>query len=336
MEILKEIETKGLTPFLKEGIQLNEEVKLLTKTLGSFHLIKLISTLTDTDLYNPIRIKLLPFWTTSKEMFESYRRLSKDGNGKWGKVQLVYEGSVDFYIIICSTQERFVPSKTLLFQMEPFVRCNESQWGTWSQPEKLGLLKVFEHKDSMNNLEWHLSLSYSDLQSLSHAKSKNLSTVVSSKYSDEGHKKRIDFLTYCESKNLEIDIYGRENNFNYSNYKGSLVNKEDGLLPYKYTIACENNVIDNYVTEKLADSILSECLVFYYGCPNLESILDSRSFVRLSFNNFEEDYNLIRASIQNNEWEKRLPYIRASKHKILNELQFFPRIERELDQIINV
>ena len=34
----------------------------------------------------------------------------------------------------------------------------------------------------------------------------------------------------------------------------------------------ENNIEHNYVTEKFWEPILSECLVFYYGCPNLTNV----------------------------------------------------------------
>ena len=46
---------------------------------------------------------------------------------------------------------------------------------------------------------------------------------------------RIDFVKYLQSKNLEIDVYGKSNAFNFSNHKGELPyhNKNDGILPLK-------------------------------------------------------------------------------------------------------
>jgi hypothetical protein len=44
--------------------------------------------------------------------------------------------------------------------------------------------------------------------------------------------------------------------------------------------------------------------------------------------NFEKDYQTIQNAIKGNLWEERLPYIRQAKQKILNETQFFPRLEK--------
>jgi L-rhamnose mutarotase len=156
-----------------------------------------------------------------------------------------------------------------------------------------------------------------------------MSTVLSSKYFDPGHIKRIDFVKFLESKNMDVDVFG-SNEFNYKRYKGSLpyAFKDDGLFPYKYTFNVENKSVLNYVTEKLADGILSECLTFYSGCKNASCHFDERAFVYLELEDFEHDYNVIKTMIENDEWSKRIEYIRLAKQKILNEQQFYPRIAK--------
>ena len=49
--------------------------------------------------------------------------------------------------------------------------------------------------------------------------------------------------------------------------------------------------------------------------------------------NFEEDYRRILQCIENDEWSKRINIIKEVKHKILNELQFFPRLEKIIEEI---
>ena len=100
------------------------------------------------------------------------------------------------------------------------------------------------------------------------------------------------------------------------------------MFPYKYVFNVENNSIKNYYTEKLVDGILAECLVFYSGCYNVKEYIDEKAFVYLQLDDFEKDYKIVQDAIQNNLWEERLPYIRKAKQKILNYLQFFPRLER--------
>ena len=92
--------------------------------------------------------------------------------------------------------------------------------------------------------------------------------------------------------------------------------------------------IKNYYTEKLIDGILGECLVFYSGCPNIRDFIDERAYVYLELSNFEKDYGIIQKAIQEDWYSKRLPYIREAKYKILNELQFFPRLEKFLTSIV--
>jgi len=160
-----------------------------------------------------------------------------------------------------------------------------------------------------------------------------LSTVLSDKYRDPGHIKRVDFVKFLESKGMEIDVFGG-NRFNWKNYKGSLPyhNKDNALIPYKYTFNCENFGIKNYCTEKLYDGILAECLVFYSGCINVKDFVDEKAFVYLHLSNFEQDYLTIKKAIEENWWEKRLPYIQKAKLKILTEMQFFPRLESEINK----
>ena len=92
-------------------------------------------------------------------------------------------------------------------------------------------------------------------------------------------------------------------------------------------VAFENNSIHNYFTEKLVDGVLAECLVFYWGCPNVDMYIDSRAYVQLS-GDFEEDYKTILYMITHNEWERRLDVIKQEKKRIIEKLQMFPRLKK--------
>jgi hypothetical protein len=78
--------------------------------------------------------------------------------------------------------------------------------------------------------------------------------------------------------------------------------------------------------EELIDGILSECLVFYSGHPSVKEYIDDRAFVYLELEDFEKDYHIIKKAMNDNWWSIKLPYIKKEKEKILNELQFFPRL----------
>lgn len=293
-----------------------------------------------------IKIKLLCNWCSSSELSSLWNKMSK-GNYTWNNIVLVLnDDEPDYWVVINKIRDgegkNIDKKRTILFRMEPNMKY-DSNWKEWSNPSDNYFLRIFRHEreekiyGDFNNCEWHLSLNYNQLLASTFSSTKlyntELSTVLSCKYSNIGHVKRVDFVKFLESKGMIIHVYG-DNKWKYKNFKGSLPyhKKDDALIPYKYTFNCENQFVSNYFTEKLIDGILSECLVFYAGCPNVRQYIDKRAFIQLELSNFEHDYALIQRVISENWYEKHLPFIKNMKLKILNELQFFPRLERFFNQ----
>jgi hypothetical protein len=284
---------------------------------------------------------ILASWCDEKTIFDLWKKMSQNNDGLWcgthHDVQAVLEEPVDYYVIINaynSTRINYHPDKTIIFRMEPNMHLHEDTWGEWAGCD-LGLRKVFRHEDDYNNLEWHLSKTYQELlPDNTQKKSGILSTVLSGKYSDPGHVKRVDFVKFLERNNFPVHVYG-ENRWHYKMYKGSLPShqKDNALLPYKYTFNVENHSIKNYMTEKLVDGILCECLTFYSGCWNAKDYIDERAFVYLELSNFQKDMETIKNAIREDWHTKRLPYIKEAKKKILTELQFFPRLEKIISSL---
>jgi GR25 family glycosyltransferase involved in LPS biosynthesis len=302
----------------------------------------------DTDIIKGIyvkktkfRIKLLCDWCDSKKLCNEWNKMSQN-NYRWNDIEVTWKNTnIDFFVIInkpLNDTEYYDPTRTIIFQMEPWCG-NDNQtwgvktWGKWAKPEPDVFLQVRDHNKYVNNCFWQLNANYNDLNKMSFDKTRLLSTVCSSKYYDPGHIKRIDFLKFIEGKNdniVKIDIYNTDNNHNFSGYKGAhpINGKDDAIMPYKYYFMPENNEERNFVTEKMWEPLLCECLCFYWGCPNISDIIDSRAYILLDLNNFEESFNIIKTAILNNEWAKRLEYIRMEKQKVLNYYNFFPTLER--------
>lgn len=286
-----------------------------------------------------IRVKMMCHWTDSKSLCNSFNHMSK-GDYTWNNIHIVYEGEYDYIVIINSPRYNnewsFDDSRrTIIFRMEPNMRQRINIWGYWSNPDINIFLKVCYHETDYNNLEWHLSKTYTELMNNIIVKTENniLSTILSNKYNDPGHKLRVDFVKFLENNNVNVHVYGN-NFFNYVNYKGSLQYKDAGLFPYKYTFNAENNSIHNYFTEKIIDAILSECLCFYWGCENISEYIDERAYVRLDLNNMEESYNIVVKAMEEDWWSQRIDVIRREKYNILNNLAFFPRLARILEEHI--
>jgi hypothetical protein len=82
-------------------------------------------------------------------------------------------------------------------------------------------------------------------------KNKTISVISSLKKKRSGHRRRVAFLSALMSRYGEkIDYYG----YGFSR----IADKLDGIAPYKYHIAIENCNLNNYWTEKLADSWISK------------------------------------------------------------------------------
>ncbi len=281
-----------------------------------------------TILSEEISIQLYCNWCDSKELAKRWNKMTK-GNYRWNNIHVVWNNKPDYYIILNKPPEnaKIIPERTIIFHMEPNMDKHPELWGKWSIPNKNMYLQVIDHTFGHNNIEWHISKTYQELMDENIVKTKVFSTILSDKYYDPGHIKRIDFVHYLDDNDVQIDVYGTDKD--YKNFKHSLPyhTKDKGLLPYKYTFNVENNSIPNYFTEKLIDGILSECLVFYSGCENVKEYIDENAFVYLELKNFEQDLELIKKAIKEDWYTKRLSYIKAAKEKILNELQFFPRLE---------
>jgi hypothetical protein len=262
------------------------------------------------------------------------------GDYRWNKLRLVWEEEPNFYVVINKpppSNEKIDKSRTILFHMEPHM--NKSKvWGEWGNPKREEFLEVCDHATTFNNNEWHLGKTYSELLEEEIIKDPNLdqvvSTVLSAKYSDPGHIKRVDFVKFLDTReNITVHVYG-SNKWEYKNYKGSPPYhcKEEALFPYKYTFNMENHSIDNYYTEKLIDAILSESLCFYSGPFNIRDLIDPMAYVQLGIHNFEKDAEIIEKAIKEDLWAQRIEVIRKEKKRILNELQFFPRVEKILEK----
>jgi len=284
------------------------------------------------------RVKIMCNWCTSEELMLLWDKMSK-GNCTWNNLQLVMNEPIDFYVIINAPPANifFDPKKTVLFRMEPNMTKHPEIWREWTNPKNEDFFRVCKHEEGYyNNVEWHLSKTYQELTTFIPRKNtdwgKVISAVLSGKYSDPGHIKRVDFIKFLEKKLPgNVHVYG-DNKWNYTDYKGVLPPycKDEGIFPYKYTFAVENQSVKNYFTEKLIDCILGESLCFYCGCFNVKEYIDERAFVQLELSNFEKDYEIIRKAVEENWYERRLPHIREAKRKILTDLQFFPRLEKIL------
>jgi len=282
-----------------------------------------------------IRVKMLCNWCSSEELCKQWAKMA-EYNYTWKHIQMVWEGDCDYYVVINSTIEQYDPKRTIVYQMEPWVKDETKHWGVktwgdWIEPTCAYLRG--RKTDHLNTIQWLVEQTYEDW-SKPIEKTKTLSTICTSKFWDEGHVLRINMLLYFEENGLEIDIYGKENTHQFRQYKGLLedTEKSKGVLPYKYYFMMENSFEQNYASEKIWEPILSESLCFYYGCRNLSDHIDPRAYVQLE-RDCEKSYQIVTKAIQEDWYTQRLPYIKAAKRDILNRLYFFPTLYTDIQRL---
>ena len=69
-------------------------------------------------------------------------------------------------------------------------------------------------------------------------------------------------------------------------------------------------------------------MVFYYDCTYVSDYIDPKAFVLLDITDFEKSYQIIKQALSEDWWSQRIDIIRQEKCRILNELAFFPIIDK--------
>lgn len=292
------------------------------------------------------RVRVLCNW--------SYSRVTRELTSKWlaqmadnpqecrsGDIQFVEDGDGEYdYTVILNKPMGDVDidkSRTIIFHLEPWCYSSEQNWGVktwgeWANPQ--GFLCVRNHRTYMNMVTWQLSLTKKQLLETHPLKTRLISTVTSEKYFDPGHIFRIDLLRHLDNVGIDlVDIYGRENYHNLKGYKGrdDNGNKDPCILPYKYYLHAENNAEYNYITEKLWDGIMAECVCFYWGCPNVGDYIDPACYILLDRYNHVQNAITIQNAVNDGEWEKRIVKIREQKHRLLTSYNVFTTVRNIIE-----
>ena len=288
-----------------------------------------------------LRVKMIGNWCSSKQLCSEWSNMCEDFKSKWKNIEITCEDTnIDYYVIInfpFNMNEQYDPKRTIVFQMEPWIDDKNKNWGVktwgeWANPDPNKFFKVFTHKTHLNNVQWQVKWPfYTTPIPVVKSKLNKIASICSHKNFDTGHILRNDFIKFVSDKNI-LDVWGRQNYHSFTNYKGTIPddNKFNVYISYKYCFTAENNSELNYATEKIWECILCECLCFYWGCPNLEEYIDPMSFVRLPLDDPVKSLEIIKQAIDEDWWSQRIDVIKKTKERLLNEIGFFPSLQKLL------
>lgn len=169
-------------------------------------------------------------------------------------------------------------------------------------------------------IPWFINDNFDNLYHTKHIeKTKLLSIVVSSKATityARNYKIRYDFVMALNQHFRDrIDIFGR-------GFK-EITHKDEGLRPYKYSVAIENMPLPFWMSEKLHDCFLTHTYPLYYDCPNVNRFFDSRSYQKLDIMDHQYSINLIEELINSPiHYEEHLSFLIEAKKKYLTDYSF--------------
>lgn len=271
-----------------------------------------------------IKIKLFCNWNSCENLIEEFKKYFKQ-DYLYDNLEFVLSEQ-DYNVVVNYTYEQIDLSKTILFQWEP--ESTRRTWpGIFSTPNTKDFLKCYDINNHHNIVCWYLNKTQKQLSSEEIVKSKTFSGIISNLSNLEGHHFRKSFVENHLMKLPYYEHFGR-------GYV-SINDKSEGLYPYKYTFACENSFERNYFTEKIIDSIMSECICFYDGCPNIEDFFNNDCFIKIDVKDPIKSVEIIKRSIGNDEYEKRIKNVRLEKKRILEEFNWIESVKTALLNIKN-
>lgn len=176
---------------------------------------------------------------------------------------------------------------------------------------------------------WQVKKSYDQLISIvPPQKDKLVSMIASNTKSTEGHRKRYAFVKKLNNHfGGKIDWFGKGNNF--------IDDKWDGLYNYKYSIAIENQNVENYWTEKIADCFLAYTIPLYCGCTNIDKFFPEGSYINIDLDNINKSIDIIEEVIAGNFYEKNFNALLEARNLVLNKYQLMSKVTEWLDSIDN-
>lgn len=171
-------------------------------------------------------------------------------------------------------------------------------------------------------------LDFSDFEAGNPVKTKLCSVVCSSNAVTRGHRLRLEFVEQLKQEfGSQIDFFGRGIR--------TMADKDEALSDYRFHIALENSVHQDYWTEKLADPFLRGCFPIYSGCPNLDDYFPEGSYARIELARPQQAISIIKEVLGSEIDGASQAQLQEAKRRIMDEYNIFAELEKlfpELEQ----
>jgi len=256
-----------------------------------------------------IRVKLECWWTDSKNLNNRIIKQFVDDDDL--NLYQFVENNPDYTIVFGNTDWSKLQTnkeKTFYFSQEPLWSPNQPKFDIDKYCSKIFISDKREYPDKPEYIECLLPMFYAghgesdtreefdwslSLKERTNQKTKKMSMIVrKDHYSHFNHlenpltnkiiyKDRTE-LGVILSHDERIDIYGLYWQNNGKNIKGEVWNKHIAIDNYKFSVACENTIQKNYISEKFWDLILNDTVPIYLGCSNVKDLLPDKTYIPLN------------------------------------------------------
>lgn len=156
-------------------------------------------------------------------------------------------------------------------------------------------------------------------------KNQLISVYCTNKQITEIQKVRLDFV-----KKLK-NILGDRLHWYGTDIKTK--NKIDGIAPYKYHLVIENQIANNFISEKIYDSFLGNSLPIYAGSPNINEFFSKKSVKSINLNDFNSSVETILNCINGTVFEDNFNEIVNSRNIVLENFNLIKRIDKIVDNL---
>ena len=136
------------------------------------------------------------------------------------------------------------------------------------------LAKRYKNVHALPLARSFINLEHLSVIDQSYNKKAGTSLIASNKKQTTGHKLRHKIVDLVKKSNLKLSVLGR----GYQPFN----NKEDGLLPYKYSIVIENAIEPHYFTEKIIDCLLCKTIPIYWGSGDIDEYFDTTNWLKFN------------------------------------------------------
>jgi len=139
-----------------------------------------------------------------------------------------------------------------------------------------------------------------------------ISVVISRKTITPMHRQRLAFVERLRAAIGErLKIYG--SGFTPISAKAEVID------PYAFHLALENNAVDGFWTEKIADAYLGHAFPVYAGCRDLGDYFPAGSFLPIDYDHTDEAIAAIKMLLDAPEDPQRIAAVAEARRRLLHE-----------------